>query len=181
MLWPYTCWRGVHLSSEGAAVGGFAEQMAAARVTLFRFAATLTSVNDAEDLVQEALSRGWLKREQYDSQRGSVQAWLLSILAGQARAGWRRARPLQVHLTGDLPSDAAANETRTTMTVDVLRAVNSLPARQRLAIVLSVYVDLPLTEVAAVMGCSIGTVKATIHSARANLASALGATYALDR
>jgi RNA polymerase sigma factor (sigma-70 family) len=165
----------------GTAVDEFAAQLTMVRPTLFRFAVALTSLPEADDLVQDALTRAWAKRDQFDAGRGSLQAWLLAIVADQARARWRRRRLPDVHLIGDLPSESVTEEIAVTLAVDLAKAVNGLPPRQRLAIVLSVYVDLPLIDVATVMRCSLGTVKATLHTARKHLASALGATYALDR
>ena len=43
--------------------------------------------------------------------------------------------------------------------------VDRLPERQRIAVVLRYLVDLPLVDVAEAMGCAVGTVKSTLHSA----------------
>src|SRR5205085_1285152 len=56
----------------------------------------------------------------------------------------------------------------------VLEAVRRLPHRQRAAVVLRYYEDLPEAEIARVMGCSVGTVKSQLAKARAHLAQALG-------
>jgi RNA polymerase sigma-70 factor (ECF subfamily) len=48
-------------------------------------------------------------------------------------------------------------------------AIDALPERQRLAIVLRYGLDLALDDVAAAMGCAVGTVKSTLHSALARL------------
>jgi RNA polymerase sigma-70 factor (ECF subfamily) len=64
--------------------------------------------------------------------------------------------------------------------VDVRRAVNELPIRQRTAIVLFHYADLPVADIAALMDCSVGTVKSTLHDARRALALRLGASYDQD-
>ena len=66
------------------------------------------------------------------------------------------------------------------VSADLHRAVRALPPRQRTAIVLHHFVDLPVVEVAALMNVSAGTVKSTLHDARAALARTLGASYALD-
>ena len=55
----------------------------------------------------------------------------------------------------------------------LLVAIRGLPERQRLAVVLHYLDDLPVQEVAAVMGISDGTVKTTLFKARASLAAAL--------
>jgi len=56
----------------------------------------------------------------------------------------------------------------------VRAAVLQLPARQRAVVVLHYLDDLPVSEVAAVLGCSEGTVKTHLHRARRALAGTLG-------
>ena len=51
----------------------------------------------------------------------------------------------------------------------VLAAIAKLPDRQRAAIVLRYLEDLPEAEVAASMGCSVGTVKSQLSKARSKL------------
>jgi RNA polymerase sigma factor (sigma-70 family) len=53
--------------------------------------------------------------------------------------------------------------------VSVRDAITTLPARQREAVVLRYLADLPLADVAAAMGCAVGTVKATLHNALRSL------------
>ena len=53
-------------------------------------------------------------------------------------------------------------------------AIAGLPERQRLALVLRHYGDLPLDEIASAMGCALGTVKSTLHAAHARLQVDLG-------
>jgi RNA polymerase sigma-70 factor (sigma-E family) len=55
----------------------------------------------------------------------------------------------------------------------VLAAVASLPDRQRACVVLHYFEDLRVAEVAAVLGCSTGTVKSQLAKARTTLGRAL--------
>ena len=48
-------------------------------------------------------------------------------------------------------------------------AIEKLPTRQRLAVTLRYYADLPLADVAAAMGCAVGTAKSTLHAALTHL------------
>jgi len=54
------------------------------------------------------------------------------------------------------------------------KAVLQLPTRQRACVVLRYYEDLTERETAAVMGCSVGTVKSQSAKALARLGEALG-------
>jgi len=56
---------------------------------------------------------------------------------------------------------------------DVLAALKRLPDRQREALILRYFMDLPEPDIAAVMGVSQGTVKSTTSRAIAALASKL--------
>lgn len=49
------------------------------------------------------------------------------------------------------------------------QAIDELPERQRVALVLRYYSDLPLDEIASAMGCAVGTVKSTLHAAQTRL------------
>ena len=58
--------------------------------------------------------------------------------------------------------------------IDLERALDRLTDRQRSAVDLHYFVGLDVTTVAEVMGCAPGTVKATLHQARARLRELLG-------
>jgi RNA polymerase sigma factor (sigma-70 family) len=53
------------------------------------------------------------------------------------------------------------------------RVVKTLPARQRAAVVLRYYEDLSEADTAAILGCSVGTVKSQTSRAIAGLRSKL--------
>lgn len=56
----------------------------------------------------------------------------------------------------------------------VLSALRSLPDRQREALVLRFFLDMPAADIATAMGISAGTVKSTTSRALAALARLLG-------
>lgn len=56
----------------------------------------------------------------------------------------------------------------------VWQAVTGLPERQRAAVVLRYFEDLPEAEIADVLQCSVGTVKSQLSKARSKLESVLG-------
>lgn len=124
-------------------------------------AARLAGSADRDDVVQEALVRAWRRRTTYDRTRGTPRSWLLAIVADQARRLGRRRMP---HPLDPPPPRRPPDDD-----LDLEAAIQRLPGRQRLAITLFYFVDLPVAEVALVMGCSVGTVKATLAQARGRL------------
>ena len=128
-----------------------------------RLASRLAPQIDPDDVIQEALTRAWLKRSQFDATRGSPSGWLLAITADQARKAIRRHRFDSAFV--DEPVGALNPDER----LDVEAAIGSLSRRQRLAVDCFYYVGLSVADTAAVMRCSEGTVKSTLSDARARL------------
>ncbi|WP_196073350.1 RNA polymerase sigma factor [Nakamurella alba] len=117
---------------------------------------------DAEDLVQETLLRAWQRRSSYRATRGSERTFLVMILLDKARRARTRAhrdpdQPL-VH-TGPVDADG----------VDLERAIAALPDRQRQVVTLHYLADLPVQDVARLLGISPGSVKSSLFDARAAL------------
>jgi RNA polymerase sigma factor (sigma-70 family) len=153
--------------------GAFAAWAGPALVPMGRLARRLAPHADPDDLVQDALARAWQKRQQFDASKGTAVTWLLAIVADLARASRRsRARWLKlVDDTAEIPETAA---TQSNPDVDLDRAITQLAERQQLAVHLHYFVGLSVNETAAVMACSIGTVKSTLFDARSRLRTLLG-------
>ena len=139
----------------------FAEWVEPYLAVMSRLAARLAPTAERDDVVQEALSRAWAKRMQFDPQRGSSGAWLLTITANCARSA-RQTRAALREI--DMASEARSPEH-----VDIERAIGQLPARQRLAVNCFYFAGLSVAETAAAMRCSEGTVKSTLAEARHRL------------
>jgi len=134
---------------------------------------------DADDIVQEALVRAWRRWETFDPARGMPVAWLLAIVADQARRArtrgdrrlgtraFDRGSALDHREFATAAADPAADP-------DLERALARLSPRQRQAIDLFYFVGLDVAAAAQVMGCAPGTVQATLHQARARLRELLG-------
>jgi RNA polymerase sigma factor (sigma-70 family) len=133
-----------------------------------RLASRLAPGADRDDVVQEALTRAWLKRHQYDDSRGSPSAWLLAITADQARKAANRGARRLFFFRPDADRGAPPEDL-----VDLHRALRRLTRRQRLAIDCVYFVGLSLAETAAIMGCAEGTVKSTLADARGKLRNLL--------
>jgi RNA polymerase sigma factor (sigma-70 family) len=138
------------------------------------FAVRLVGPSDGEDVVQDALAVAWRKRAQFDTARGSARSWLLALVFDQARKTQRRAMRRIRFVAQREASVSAPVE----LAVDLERAVRQLSDRQKLAVDLFYYLDLPIVEVATVMGCTEGTAKSTLSDARTRLHQLLGDGFA---
>lgn len=157
--------------SEPAAVS-FDDLVAVHWSMLVRVAGRVSPPGMRDDVLQEAVTHAWRTWDTFDDRRGSVRSWLITIVADRARRAWRRRR-----VWHPLADDVHVAPTDSDIRTDVERAIAVLPARQRLAVQLRYYVDLPVAEIAEVMKCTAGTVSTTLHDARVSLRSALGDEY----
>jgi RNA polymerase sigma factor (sigma-70 family) len=136
-----------------------------------RTADRLCGPSDAADILHDAALHAWRKRHLYDPGRGSPGAWLVSLTYDQARR--HRRRRSRVILTSDPPESGREDGASIAARIDVEHAIRQLPRRQRETVYLYYHVDLPVADVAAVLGCSEGTVKSTLHDARIALAKSI--------
>jgi len=156
---------------------GFADWARPSLLAMTRLARRVAPDAESEDVVQEALTRAWLKWPQYDARRGTATTWLLAITADQARAARRaRVRRLRVVAVDAAAPTSLAESPDLARDADLDAAIRRLPPRQRLAVDLYYFVGLPVEQTAAVMGCTAGTVKSTLHDARGRLRLLLGET-----
>jgi RNA polymerase sigma-70 factor (ECF subfamily) len=153
--------------------GAFAVWAGPALLPMTRLARRLAPHADPDDVVQDALTRAWQKRDQFDAERGTATTWLLAIVADQARAS-RRTRNRWLRVVDDTADIPEASIEDRGADVDLERAIARLAERQQLVVHLHYFVGLSVDESAAVMGCSSGTVKSTLFDARSRLRTLLG-------
>jgi RNA polymerase sigma-70 factor (sigma-E family) len=153
-----------------AVAEGFAQFVEARERALQRTAYLLTGDWAlAEDLVQTALARAWPRWERI-TRRDDPEIYVRKVLVNTwttwNRRRWRGEKPSAV-----VADTAAAGDVAEEVTVRVgLRgALGSLTPRQRAVLVLRIYDDLPEAQVAHLMNCAVGTVKATMSQALAKL------------
>ena len=139
---------------------------------------------EAEDVVQEVFAQMFRQADRYDSRRGSVSSWLLTIARTRAIDHVRARRRLPDTRFGREPEAAAENlpdpradqesQTLTDEQVQrVRRALEDLPAEQRTAIELAYYDGLSQSEIAERLKAPLGTVKSRIRAAMLRLRDAL--------
>jgi RNA polymerase sigma-70 factor (ECF subfamily) len=158
----------IALRCQSGEVGAFEDLIAVMERPLLYYAASLTGSQDSGlDVLQDA----WLKafRDIHKlKDTSSLRPWLYAIVRGIAidriRQKYSRERAEQAQLDdfreADEPSfaeeDAAA----------VHQALGEIGVRHREVLVLHFLKDLSITEIAAIVGCSEGTVKSRLHYAK---------------
>lgn len=135
---------------------------------LYRIAqAMLWREADSLDAVQEAVFRGWLKKEKLaDDER--LEPWLTRILVNQCRDMLRRRRrdpvPLVAEITG---------EDRLCEDLQLRLALKKLPEKYRLPLVLHHMEGYKISEVAELLRIPKGLATSRLHQARKALRNLL--------
>jgi RNA polymerase sigma-70 factor (sigma-E family) len=151
---------------------------------LLRSAYLMTSdLAEAEDLVQETLlrvARRWPKVRAMQHPAAYARRILVNLAIDGAGQRARHTGELAASARPGLPDRADRADVRAERDLravdtqeELLQALGTLPARQRAVIVLRYWEDLPEPEVAAILGCSAGTVKSTASRGLARLRSAV--------
>jgi len=132
------------------------------------------SRSDAEDIIQETFIKAIQNINHYRHQE-RFPAWLFKICHNNfkdfnKKASRRREIP---HAPRDLPgSDGPSPESQAIMMDEALRvqaALNLLPPKQHLAVVLRFYHGFTFKEIAYLMSCPTGTVKSRLNHALTTL------------
>jgi RNA polymerase sigma-70 factor (ECF subfamily) len=139
---------------------GFDEWVAPHLAVLAALAARRVGPADADDVVQETLVRAWRRRATFRPEQGTARAWLVGILLDRARRHRTRTRPAEL-IDRPPDHDPAPDAPQALMIghLDLERAIAALPQRQREVIWLHYLADLPVAEIAMVLGISTGSVK----------------------
>ena len=118
----------------------------------------------AEEVVQDAFVQVARRWDGLDNPAGYLRTAVVNGCRNHRRhlGTIRRRSPAPLPLTVDAPE------------LDELWAVLArLPARRRAALVLRYYEDLPVTEIARLLGCKPGTVSSLLHRGLADLRKVL--------
>lgn len=159
----------------------------------------LGSVQEAEEIVQETLWRGWDRRDTYQG-RSTLRAWLYKIATNLCidalRKKPRRLLPVmrENDSTPEQPIPAAINEPvwlepypfefpgpeeanpeskyslNESIRLAFLTSLHLLPSRQRAVLILRDVLDWQADEVADALGQTVYSVKSALHRARTTLA-----------
>jgi RNA polymerase sigma-70 factor (sigma-E family) len=152
----------------------FREYCEARLPALLRFGFALTGDReDAKDLVQTALARtfaAWSRVVRRDDPEAYVRRTMINTLSNS-----RRRRPWMESLVAEVPDDGVNDQRPNAVDarlvlVGVLR---TLPPKQRAAVILRYGEDRSEADVAALLGCSTGTVKSQTAKGLAKLRAAM--------
>lgn len=116
----------------------------------------------AADVAQEAMTRAWERWDRLGVDESNPAAWVTTVALNLARSRWRRVRRATAFANLRHPEPVIASVSDPAL----LAAIAALSRRQREAVVLRYWADLPVDECAEVMGVSAGSVKQ--HLSRAH-------------
>ncbi|MCI4066623.1 sigma-70 family RNA polymerase sigma factor [Micromonospora sp. R77] len=151
---------------------------------------------EAEDAVQETLTRAWRSLDRYDQRRGSLRTWLYTIATNicldMLRSAQRRALAVDLGPAGGgigatepehtwilpapdsrlLPADASPEHLvvqRETLRLAFVAALQHLPPRQRAVLILRDVLCWRAEEVAGLLDSSVASVTSALQRARSTL------------
>ena len=156
----------------------------------------LGSLQDSEDLVQETLLAAWRALDSFE-EKGSLRAWLYRIATNRCLNALRdrSRRPQEVQAMADPPEPtrttepvwvepypdfllddvATRYEARESIELAFIVALQSLPPRQRVVLVLRDVLGFRTDEVAGMLDASDTSIKGALQRARATLRGRLPA------
>jgi RNA polymerase sigma-70 factor (sigma-E family) len=147
----------------------FDEFVAVRLSTLLRYATVLAGdPHAAEDIVQDVLIKAqprWARISDLDVPEAYVRKMIINELMSTRRQMYARWRRERAHLPNDV-DDRTEDVVQRDALVQLLRR---LPNRQRIVIALRYFEDMADSDIAALLGCSLGTVRSQASRALATL------------
>lgn len=140
---------------------------------------------EAEDLAQRAFVQMYRSAHRYRP-TARFTTWMFTIVYNLIRNEYRRrarhsvesldhGNPPSHQLTDVQANDPAHNTALAELQQRLAEAIESLPANQRMALILARHEGLSYEEIARVLGCSVPAVKSLLHRARETLKTRLQA------
>ena len=139
----------------------------------------------AEELAQDVFIRVYRSRQKYEP-TAKFSTWLYRITTNVALNYFRDSKQTQNHISLDFEDGerlrreapdkgllAEERLLREAQAVQIRRAVRSLPAKQRAAVIMHKYQEMEYAQIAAVLGCTPSAVKALMFRAYETLRARL--------
>lgn len=140
----------------------------------------LGGAHEAEDVVQDVFFSVWNNAKRFDPAKGRATTWIYRIAVNRCIdvKRWRRFRLFlgfddtdDVFASDDPPADTLIGARQE---LAIVRAgLDTLPERQRMALLLRAVADLDVTSIAEAMGTSAGSVEQLLVRARRTLRARL--------
>ena len=170
---------------------------------LYNMALRITrNPDDAEDLVQETYLKAYRFFDNFETNT-NARAWIMTIMMNTFRTRYRKSQkePVKVDFDavenylpfdGDGPANQPADKSesrnieniteymRSVVSDDIIQALESVPVRFRMPVLLSDAEQFNYQEISEILGINIGTVKSRIFRGRRLLKKNLY-EYAVDR
>lgn len=125
--------------------------------------------SDAEDIMQNTFLKLWKNKTDFESDE-HIDRWLTRVCVNECKdflkLSFKKSVPLY-------DAEFIANYDKH-FNIDLFNAVSSLKKKERLAVHLFYYEELPITEIASLLKTTEGTVKSLLHRARKSLKAKLG-------
>src|SRR5262245_60940035 len=136
---------------------------------------------DAEDVLQDVFAQVWRQADRYDTSRGTVIGWLVTVTRSRALDRLRRGR-VRPQAAGDemlareVPDDSPGVDLALVSAEQaeaVRAALVGLPENQRVPLELGYYEGLSQAEIAAKLDVPLGTIKTRMRQALIRLRDAM--------
>lgn len=136
--------------------------------------------NDADDLVQETLTKGLAKIHQFEIGT-SMKSWLFTIMRNTFYTRIKVAKREAPAAAECASARPAVNPTQewSARGGEISRAIQRLPDQQKEVLVLIGVLGVSYEEAAQICGCAMGTIKSRLNRARLRLLEELGEASAL--
>lgn len=157
-------------SGEAEALGELYDRYAGMALAVAR--RVVGDQSEAEDVVHDAFVTVWRKIERFDAQRGSLRAWLMTVVRNRAVDRVRVRKPRidldeadERSLLRTSPNPTWDEALRRTGAADVRAAMGALPNEQRRALELAYFEGYTYRQVAELMNVPAGTANSRLRLA----------------
>lgn len=140
----------------------------------------------AEDICQETFYKAYKSIHSFRDVEATFSTWLYTIARNSVLSELRKSRNSDVYLEDTLQVPIVSYERlpeqqllRNEREVLVRQAINSLPEKQRSALILREYEQMDYNEIASILDLTVSSVKSLLFRARQSIRAELE-TYILD-
>lgn len=128
-----------------------------------------------EDIAQDVFFTAYKKLVSFDPARSNFSTWLFTIARNKSINALKKKK---VPSMSELPEgtehrNPADNLVHRELFAQLDRELLALPPKQKLALILAEFENLPYEQIAQIEGARIGTIKSRINRAKSKLRSAL--------